>query len=57
MKIVVYVEGGVVQEVRASHKEVEVEVFDVDNLKETDTRAQIDEAWDKLTDACPHAIL
>ena len=32
-KVLIYVEGGCVQEVRSDDKKIEVTLFDVDNLK------------------------
>jgi hypothetical protein len=46
-KVVIYVEGGVVQEIMSDDKDIEVEVFDVDN-KQADgmSNSEIDDEWD-----------
>jgi hypothetical protein len=50
-KVVIYVEGGNVQSVMTdSPAEIEVELFDVDNLKEEGKHGyQIDKKWKKIT--------
>ena len=49
--IVVYVLGGMVQEIRSSRKGVSVEVFDVDNKKaEGKSGDEIDKEWNKMVD-------
>jgi len=48
-KIVVYVEGGVVQAVRAfKPDDIDVLIFDVDNLKEDKTGAEILKLWQDI---------
>lgn len=56
--VVVYVEGGNVQGVRSNSVEVDVKIFDVDNLKaEGKSRLSIDRAWAKLEKEAPIPIL
>ena len=55
--VAIYVEGGVVQGARSNVKGIAVEVFDVDNLKESKTRKQIDKMWAKIEKDYPHPIL
>jgi hypothetical protein len=49
MKIVIRVEGGVVQEVLSSSFAIDVEVFDVDTLKEEGAE-DIEELWSEKED-------
>ena len=47
-KILVYVEGGVVQSVLSDNPNIKVEVFDVDNLKTEDiSKKDIQKEWGK----------
>jgi len=56
-KIVIYVEGGVVQEVRTNSKTpIVVELFDVDNLKDEMPAKAIDMSWDKIMLQCPQEL-
>jgi hypothetical protein len=46
-KILIYVGGGIIQEVRASDVNIDVEIIDADNLEaEGLTNDQIEEMWD-----------
>jgi len=46
-KILIYVGGGNIQEVRASDVDIDVEIIDADNLQaEGLTNDQIEEMWD-----------
>ena len=57
MKIIIYVCGGVVSEVRADDVDVSVEVFDVDNMKaDLYTGKMIDVEWEKKTKEFPHVV-
>jgi hypothetical protein len=47
-KVYIYVQGGVVQTVRAEEKDIEVVVFDVDNEKEEKSSNQIDKEWNAI---------
>lgn len=51
-KIVIYVEGGVVQGVR-TNMDIDVELFDVDNLHEEHTNEEICFLWEKKTREYP----
>ena len=48
IKVIVYVEGGVVQSVVANTKDIDVEIFDADNLLEMEgyTRKRVEEEWE-----------
>lgn len=49
-RIIIRVVGGNIQSVLADNKNIEVIVFDEDNMEaENKTRFQIDEEWKKLT--------
>lgn len=49
-RIIIRVVGGNIQGVLADNKNIEVIVFDEDNMEaENKTRFQIDEEWKKLT--------
>ena len=60
MKIIVYVDGGVVIGAQTSHKElkdIEVEVFDYDNMKENDlTGKEVAVISDKSMEDNPYTI-
>ena len=56
--IVIYVSGGVVQEVRTNAKHPPaIEIFDVDNLEEENSRKEIEKKWDKITKQHPTVLL
>ena len=46
-KILIYVKGGIVQDIAKSDPDIDVEVFDVDNLAKAfdTTLAELDKAW------------
>lgn len=49
-RIIVYVEGGVVQAVMVDNdKDIDVQIFDVDNRIEDNNRDEIEKDWQKLT--------
>ena len=47
-KVIVYVEGGVVQTARSNDPDIELEVFDYDNKKDGQNRAEIENEWSAL---------
>lgn len=55
--VAVYVEGGVVQGARSNTKGIDVEVFDVDNLKETLNKEDIEALWSLREKKYPIAVL
>ena len=50
-KVFIYVEGGNIQEVRIDKPidELEVVVFDADNMEEKMSKDQIDQEWDNVS--------
>ena len=49
-RIIVYVSGGNVQSIVADNpKNINVQLFDVDNLKEETSGAQVDKDWEKIS--------
>ena len=56
-KIIVYVDGGNVQTVIGDVDDIEVQVFDVDNLKaEGKTEKQIEKEWKKVSNGCKNDL-
>jgi hypothetical protein len=55
-KVAIYVNGGVIQAIIANTKDVEVEIFDVDNLKEEFSGEEIDKMWDKIQEELPESL-
>lgn len=56
-KVIIAVSGGVVTGCRSTEPNVEIELFDQDNLKEEGKYSyQIDEMWEKKEKKYPHAI-
>lgn len=57
VKVIVAVGGGVVQGCRSTDPNVEIEVFDQDNLKEEGKYGgQINKMWETRVKRYPHAI-
>ena len=56
-KIIVYVKGGSIQEVRSNGIPVDVKVFDVDNLQEDLSTELINDEWKKKKRKYPQEIL
>ena len=55
-KVAIYVRGGVVQEVRTNCQDVDVKMFDVDNLAEEFSGQQIDQKWDRIKKEYPTVV-
>ena len=56
-KVAIYVEGGVVHSVISNKDNIEVTIFDVDNMKAEGLYGdQIDEKWDKIQEECHNAL-
>ena len=58
-KVVVYVEGGNVQGARSNNPDIDLQVFDVDNLKGAEapiSSEEIEAAWKEFEKEYPHPI-
>lgn len=47
--VIINVQGGVVQMVQSNIEDLNVILFDVDNMEDDHTSAEIDSEWDQLT--------
>ena len=47
-KVAIYVSGGNVQSILSNNANIEVQIFDVDNMKEEFSGEEIDAMWDKI---------
>lgn len=57
LHIAVFVEGGVVQEVRASIRGVNVMLIDVDNPETQEEKDKLDKDWLQAMSLCPFLSL
>lgn len=56
-KVAIYVSGGAIQSVIGNKDDIEVTLFDVDNMKaEGITGDEIDKEWDKIQKKCHHTL-
>ena len=55
-KVVINVHGGVVQSVRSDDKNIEVVIFDTDNMDEYLNRQEIANQWETCKKKYPHEI-
>jgi hypothetical protein len=55
--VVIFVSGGIVQEVRSNIKDIEVDLVDYDNLEqEGKEKGEMIEIWGEATTKHPHVI-
>jgi hypothetical protein len=54
MKIIIYVEGGNIQEILSSDKDIEIEIIDYDN--EPATYKEKEEIFHKNIEECPFSV-